>query len=106
MIMNKYLFIIILCFSCLSSCTSETVRYNETYAQWNRHKLTVSTGNFTRVWNIDRHGLVSKKIIDDESGYNWSNGNRQNTCDWDYCGLIDNSTEGKLVSVHASHSND
>lgn len=106
MIMNKYLFIIILCFSCLSSCTSETVRYNETYAQWNRHELTVSTGNFTRVWNIDRHGLVSKKIIDDESGYNWSNGNRQNTCDWDYCGLIDNSTEGKLVSVHASHSND
>lgn len=50
--------------------------------------LTVSTGRMTRVWQLTPAGLVTRRIADDEAGFNWPILSAR-TCDWQLPGVGD-----------------
>ncbi|KJF45340.1 hypothetical protein LH29_08170 [Draconibacterium sediminis] len=80
-------------------------KYGHASAKFDGEKLVVNTGAFERSWVLKPYGLVTTSIKNLTTGKNWATAEPSN-CDWEYYGLIDQNTQGKLIGIEAVESTD
>lgn len=107
----KLLFVLLLATNCVSAF-SETGLPELNFSQNNSkvftkgNVLVVSTGKVERVWKLTKNGFVTESIKNLITGKVWTNPKSTQSCDWQYNGLVDESTPGTLVSLVAKPNND
>ncbi|MEP0366358.1 MAG: hypothetical protein ABJN36_03250 [Cyclobacteriaceae bacterium] len=80
--------------------------YKDVSVSFNEGVLVVANSRMERVWQQTENGLVTQSITDKHTDRQWRIGQSTIKCDWAYFGLVDDTTEGKLLSINASQSND
>ncbi len=68
--------------------------------------LIVNTGVIERRWKWTDKGFVTVSLMQLDSGHQWANTNIEHLCDWSLPGIIDNSSEAKLIKLSAEKSDD
>ncbi|WP_372774711.1 hypothetical protein [Mangrovibacterium sp.] len=72
---------------------------------FSNNKLVVSTGKVERTWKVTSSGLVTTDLKNLETGKQWVN-SPAIKCDWNYEGLLADSSECKLIQVSSQLGND
>jgi hypothetical protein len=107
----KLLFVILLVMSCITAYSGIRLpeinfSHKNSKAFTNGNILVVSTGKVERIWKLTKNGFVTESIKNQVTGKVWTNPKSTQTCDWQYSGLVDESTPGTLVSLVAKPNND
>ena len=90
----------------LSGCTKTvTESVEQAHVTFDEKTLVVNTGSFQRTWKVTPNGLVTTSVLNTKTGKQWATSTTQ-TCDWEYYGLLDETTQAKLVSFSAVESID
>jgi len=82
------------------------IEYKNANARTEGDQLIVSTGLIERTWELTGNGLITSGIRDLSSEREWCTREPEYACDWDFPGLIENTTASTLVSLITKISDD
>lgn len=106
-VLKIWTMVILSIISFFSCSLNEVKQYNfeDAYAKFNGSYLVVGTKAFERSWKLKSYGLVTTSIKDLRVYKEWVENNNQ-TCDWEYNGLISQKSKADLLSFDAKEDDD